>query len=195
MEIEKYKLKSNGQFSIVKSPYEKRQHPNQQSGLDMYVDVLNHNTGRIGTVKLYQNSNGLHFKFDGTHYLDEFVYDYMYVPFQMVEIDESEQAEQPEEVKVAIRNLRCIGKTVLSSETRASMRADLESAVQLLIDLSTRSAQTAPQPEQSGLVEALPYQTLFNAIAAATKSIPGTGHISISVKAFRAALTAQRGEE
>ncbi len=53
------------------------------------------------------------------------------------------------------------------------------------------SLHAAPQPEQSGLVEALPYQTLFNAIAAATKSIPGTSHISISVEAFRTALSAQ----
>ncbi|MCP3879196.1 MAG: hypothetical protein GY701_12530 [Sulfitobacter sp.] len=49
-------------------------------------------------------------------------------------------------------------------------------------------AQTAPQPEQSGLAD-LPYQTLFDAIAAATDA--GDAPISISVKAFRAALSAK----
>lgn len=48
--------------------------------------------------------------------------------------------------------------------------------------------QTAPQPEQSGLAD-LPYQPLFDAIAAATDA--GEAPISISVKAFRAALSAQ----
>ena len=46
----------------------------------------------------------------------------------------------------------------------------------------------APQPEQSGLAD-LPYQTLFNAIAAATDA--GDSPVSISVKSFRAALSAQ----
>lgn len=58
---------------------------------------------------------------------------------------------------------------------------------------ATRPAQTAPRPEQSELVKTLPYQTLFNAIAAATKSVPGTSHVSVSVEAFRAALAAQGG--
>lgn len=44
---------------------------------------------------------------------------------------------QMKDVEAAIRNLRCIGRTVLSSEARASMRADLESAAQLLIKLSS----------------------------------------------------------
>jgi len=47
------------------------------------------------------------------------------------------------EVHTAIRNLRCIAKTVLSSEARSSMRADLESAIRLLI---ARPAQTGQQP-------------------------------------------------
>lgn len=52
-------------------------------------------------------------------------------------------APQSEEVNAAIRNLRCIAKTVLSGESKASMRADLESTTQLLIRLSTRPEQTA----------------------------------------------------
>lgn len=42
------------------------------------------------------------------------------------------------DVKVALRNMRCICKTVLSGEARASMRADLESASSLLSMLSTQ---------------------------------------------------------
>jgi len=52
-----------------------------------------------------------------------------------------------------------------------------------------RPAQTEEQPEQSRLAE-LPYQTLFDAIAAATEA--GNEPVSISVKAFRAALEAGR---
>jgi hypothetical protein len=46
-----------------------------------------------------------------------------------------------------------------------------------------------PLPDKETLIVAvcsLPYQTLFNAIAAATK--PEAGGVSISVTAFRAAL-------
>ena len=85
MNIESFKLKSNGWFSIVKEPYDKKQHPNQQQGLDRYVDVLNHYTGNINTVKLYENKKGFHFKADGsTHYLLEFVDEIVYVPFQIL---------------------------------------------------------------------------------------------------------------
>lgn len=45
-------------FSIYKEPYNKKQHPNQQNGLDMYIDVVDHYTGYINTVKLYENSKG-----------------------------------------------------------------------------------------------------------------------------------------
>lgn len=55
----------------------------------------------------------------------------------------AQTTRQPEEVNAAIRNLRCIAKTVLSGESKASMRADLESAAQLLIRLSTHPEQTA----------------------------------------------------
>lgn len=86
MEIKQHELKSNGSFSIVKNVYDKRQHPNQQCGLDRYVDILDHYTGKINSVKLYQNTKGLHFKKGGTWYLDDFVQDYLYVPFQIIKI-------------------------------------------------------------------------------------------------------------
>lgn len=88
-DIETRKLKSNGWFAILKYPYEKQQHPNQQCGLDLYVDVINHHSGRVNTVKLYENKSGLHFKADGaTHYLSEFEMNVLYVPFQMISLDE-----------------------------------------------------------------------------------------------------------
>jgi hypothetical protein len=91
MNIVQHNLKSNGWFSIVKYPYDKKQHQNEQCGLDKYVDVLNEYTGRVNTVKLYENKSGLHFKADGsTHYLHEFVKDVIYVPFQVIEIHKNE---------------------------------------------------------------------------------------------------------
>ena len=48
----------------------------------------------------------------------------------------AQTAPHMDDVTAAVRNLRCIAKTVLSSESRASMRADLESAAQLLTMLS-----------------------------------------------------------
>lgn len=83
--IQSLNVKSNGYFSIIKEPYDKKQHPNQQGGLDVYVDILDHQTGCINSVKLYENSKGLHFKKHGTWYLTEFVLDYLYVPYQIME--------------------------------------------------------------------------------------------------------------
>jgi len=77
-------LRSNGCFSIFHEPYEKKQHPNQQCGLDWYVDIIDHSTGRINSVKLYMNTKGLHFKKDGTWYLDDFTQTFTYIPFQMI---------------------------------------------------------------------------------------------------------------
>lgn len=85
-EIKTQQLKSNGYFSFIKGPYDKKQHQNQQCGLDLYVDVLNQYTGRVCSVKLYENKTGLHFKFDGTHYLDEFTEDVVYVPYQILKL-------------------------------------------------------------------------------------------------------------
>lgn len=85
-EIESFNLKSNGCFALLKEPYAKKQHQNQQCGLDLYVDVIDFSSGCINRVKLYQNSKGLHFKKDGAHYLDGFVEDVIYVPFQIIEV-------------------------------------------------------------------------------------------------------------
>lgn len=86
MEIKSYKIKSNGHFSITQRPYGKKQHPNQQGGLDLYVQILDHETGQINTVKLYENSKGLHFKKRGSWYLSEFIQDVIFVPFQIIEV-------------------------------------------------------------------------------------------------------------
>lgn len=87
-EIKTQTLKSNGWFAIVKEPYDRKQHPNQQSGLDKYVDVLNQYTGNINCVKVYENTKGLHFKADGsTHYLSEFIREIIHVPFQIIEMN------------------------------------------------------------------------------------------------------------
>jgi len=83
--VESYSLKSNGWFSILIPPYDKKQHPNQQQGLDKYVDVVNHYTGNVNSVKLYENKTGLYFKADGgTHYLDYFTQEVIYIPFQII---------------------------------------------------------------------------------------------------------------
>jgi len=81
-----YKLKSNGYFSIVSGPYDKKQHQNQQGGLDKYVAVLDHDTGIVNVVKLYENTKGLYFKKGGNWYLGDFTQDYLYVPFQILAI-------------------------------------------------------------------------------------------------------------
>ncbi len=86
MDIKSMRLKSNGYLSIHKAPYGKKQHPNQQGGLDLYVDVIDECTGNLNKVKLYENKKGLHFKKNGTHYLDEFVIDVEVIPFQVIKI-------------------------------------------------------------------------------------------------------------
>lgn len=84
MSIVKFNLKSNGLFSIIKKTYNKKQHPNEQCGMDKYVDVLDHSTGRVNAVKLYKNKKGLHFKKQGSWYLDGFTQNYLYVPYQII---------------------------------------------------------------------------------------------------------------
>jgi hypothetical protein len=83
MEIKQFRLKTNGYFSIVKDVYSKEQHPNQQGGLDQYVDVLDHHTGQVNSLKLYENSKGLHFKKGSPYYLSEFTDTAVYVPYQI----------------------------------------------------------------------------------------------------------------
>lgn len=77
-------VKSNGKFSITREPHPSKQHQNQQNGLDLYVHVLDHFTGNVNRVKLYENTKGLHFKKNGRHYLSDFTQDYIYVPFQII---------------------------------------------------------------------------------------------------------------
>lgn len=86
MKIQHSTLKSNGLFAIVKWPYGKAQHPNQQNGLDMYVDVLNLDTGCVCSVKLYNNTKGIHFKFKGSHYISDFNDEIVWVPYQILEV-------------------------------------------------------------------------------------------------------------
>lgn len=83
MQIQQHRLKSNGSFSIIREPYNKSQHPNQQNGLDLYVDVLDHGTGNINSVKLYDNGNGLFFKKGSSFYLKHFDKVSVYVPYQI----------------------------------------------------------------------------------------------------------------
>lgn len=85
MNIISKELKTNGQFLLLKEPYKKAQHPNQQAGLDIYVDVIDRSTGNINSVKLYENSKGLHFKKSGSHYLSSFTGAAVYVPYQVID--------------------------------------------------------------------------------------------------------------
>lgn len=81
-------LKSNGYFSILRGPFAQDQHPNQQGGLDLYVDVIDHSTGNVNNVKLYANKQGkLYFKKNGSWYLELFTQTFTYIPFQMIEED------------------------------------------------------------------------------------------------------------
>ena len=69
-------------FAIVRMPYSKKQHPNQQCGIDEYVDVIDLGTGNLNVVKLYENTKGKHFKKEGTHYIKDFTIDIEIIPFQ-----------------------------------------------------------------------------------------------------------------
>jgi len=88
MIIKQQTLKSNGRFSILREIYSKKQHPNGQCGLDQYVDVVDHNTGNINSVKLYENTKGLYFKKFGNWYLEDFTQDYLHVPYQIIRISQ-----------------------------------------------------------------------------------------------------------
>lgn len=73
-------------FGLVEGPVEHEQHPNQQKGLDLYVTVINFDTGERCFKKLYENKRGLHFKHTGYSpmYLDDFTADATVYPFQVV---------------------------------------------------------------------------------------------------------------
>ena len=77
-------VKANDNFGLVEGPYPKKQHINQQCGLDEYVTVINLRTGEICCKKLYQNRKGLHFKHAGypPSYLHEMTQTVSYVQFQ-----------------------------------------------------------------------------------------------------------------
>ena len=86
MEYEHFRVKSNGQFGILDKPFDHKQHPNQQGGLDKYIRVINFDSGEECLNKLYENTKGLHFKQRGTHYLSEFTKEAIYIPFQIIEV-------------------------------------------------------------------------------------------------------------
>lgn len=66
--IETHKVKSNGFFGILEGPFEKKQHSNQQNGLDLYIKLINYSTGEQCCKKLYKNTKGLHFKHSGGYW-------------------------------------------------------------------------------------------------------------------------------
>jgi hypothetical protein len=73
-------------FGLVGEPVAHRQHQNQQNGLDLYVNVINLDTGEVCFKKLYKNARGLHFKHTGysSMYLVDFSEDAVVYPFQFV---------------------------------------------------------------------------------------------------------------
>lgn len=77
-------LKSDGNFALFGEPFDKKQHSNQQRGLDVYVKALNLDTGEICVKKLYENTKGLHFKHTGYSpmYLKDFTRKIRYIPYQ-----------------------------------------------------------------------------------------------------------------
>lgn len=80
------KLKSNGKFALVRDVFHKKQHPNQQAGKDLYVEVLDHSTGVINVLKLYDNRKGLFFKKGKFHYLHDFNQEIIWIPYQVFNV-------------------------------------------------------------------------------------------------------------
>lgn len=72
-------------FGLIGEPKPHKQHPNQQNGLDLYVDVVNLDTGEKCFKKLYRNTKGLHFKHTGYSptYLDDMTGEATVYPFQV----------------------------------------------------------------------------------------------------------------
>ena len=73
-------------FGLVGDPMPHKQHQNQQCGLDLYVTVINLDTGEQCFKKLYENKTGLHFKHTGYSpmYLADFTEPAVVYPFQYV---------------------------------------------------------------------------------------------------------------
>lgn len=82
MQVLNIEAPTNGLFALVKQPYGKAQHPNQQCGLDIYVDVIDLVTGNKNSLKLYDGVRGRYFKKNGTHYLSDFTKTVTVVPYQ-----------------------------------------------------------------------------------------------------------------
>lgn len=72
-------------FGLIGGPVEHKQHPNQRAGLDLYVQVINFDTGETCFKKLYHNKYGLHFKHTGYSpmYMKDFVEEATVIPFQV----------------------------------------------------------------------------------------------------------------
>lgn len=104
LKIKQKILKSNGRFSIIKDKYHKYQHPNQQDGLDMYVNVLDHCTGNINSLKLHKNSKGLYFKKAGFWHLSKFTQEYLHIPYQIIKVSNIFGNQLTESLQHAIDN-------------------------------------------------------------------------------------------
>lgn len=86
--LEHHKLKSDGWYGLMREPYEQYQHSNQPNGFNLYVDVLDFSTHKVNRVKLYKSGKGLYFRTYGNHYLSDFKQTVIYVPFQIIKVDE-----------------------------------------------------------------------------------------------------------
>jgi len=72
-------------FGLVGEPKPHERHPNQRKGLDLYVRVVNFDTGETCFKKLYEGKRGLHFKHTGYSpmYLADFTARGTVIPFQV----------------------------------------------------------------------------------------------------------------
>lgn len=87
--LESYKCRYNKNypyFGIIGEPFDRKQHPNQQKGLDIYVRCVNFDTGEICMKKLYENTKGIYFKHTGysSMYISEFNDECLVFPFQVL---------------------------------------------------------------------------------------------------------------
>lgn len=82
---------SDGNFAISGEPYKRKQHTNQQNGLDIYVNLLNLRTGNWNTCKLYKNTKGYHAKLSGFSpvYLQSFtkLVEVVFYDYRMSDVD------------------------------------------------------------------------------------------------------------
>lgn len=104
--LEQFVIRANELFGILKEPYEHKQHCNEQRGLDLYVELVNFETGEICHKKLYRNTKGLHFKHSsrygsgGSFYIEEMTTKVLYVPFQTIKnCEEINLADENEKLR------------------------------------------------------------------------------------------------